>query len=268
MLKLYYNDFMFASLIKPLTSHKYLLYQLIQREIKSRYKQSIIGYFWVVLNPLAQMVVYTFVFSIVFRFPTEIPYPLFLFAALLPWTLLQGIITSGTSSLVANKVLLKKVAFPREIIPYSAVFAKLIDFFFASLMFILLMIFYKVSLASTAWMFIPIFVIQIILMTGLSLLLSTFNLFYRDVQYLVNLVLMIWMYLTPIVYPLSLVPNKYVWLYKLNPMVGIIEGYRSALFGFEFEMSIIYWSLFVSTFIFVLGFAIFKKSEKVFADIV
>jgi lipopolysaccharide transport system permease protein len=259
---------MIRKIFQPFLTHKYLLFQLVKREIKARYKQSIIGYFWVVLNPLAQMIVYTFVFSIIFKFPTEIPYPLFLFAALLPWTLLQGIIASGTLSLVANKVLLNKVAFPREIIPYSSIFAKLIDFFFASLMFILLMLFYNVSLSSTAYLFIPIFFIQLILMTGLVLLLSTFNLFYRDVQYLVNLLLMIWMYLTPIVYPLSLVPNHYVWLYKLNPMVGIVEGYRSALFGFDFELSIIYWSLFVSLFVFILGYYIFKKSEKVFADIV
>lgn len=259
---------MIATLLRPLVSHKYLLYQLVQREIKARYKQSIIGYFWVLLNPLAQMLIYTFVFSIVFKFHVEIPYPLFLFAALLPWTLLQGVITAGTASLVDNKVLLKKVAFPREIIPYSALFAKLIDFFFASIIFIILMIFYKINFGNTALLFIPIFLIQVILMAGLSLLLSTFNLFYRDIQYLANLVLMIWMYLTPVVYPLSLVPEKYVWYYKLNPMVGIIEGYRSALFGYQFEPVIIYWSLFVSILIFILGFLIFKKSEKVFADIV
>lgn len=259
---------MFRAIIKPLSSHKYLLYQLIQREIKARYKQSIVGYFWVLLNPVAQMLVYTFVFSVIFRFPTDIPYPLFLFAALLPWTLLQSSIISGTSCLVVNQILLKKVAFPREIIPYSSVFAKLIDFFFASIMFVLLMFVYQVPFANTALLFIPIFAIQVLLITGLSLFLSTFNLFYRDVQYLVNLVLMVWMYLTPIVYPLSLLPEKYLWLYKLNPMVGITEGYRAALFGFEFETSIIYWSLFISSFIFILGFVIFKKSEKVFADIV
>jgi lipopolysaccharide transport system permease protein len=259
---------MLRAITKPLVSHKYLLYQLIQREIKARYKQSIIGYFWVLLNPLSQMLVYTFVFSVVFRFPTDIPYPIFLFVALLPWTLLQGVIISGTSSLVENKILLKKVAFPREIIPYSALLAKLIDFFFASIIFILLMAFYKIPFASTSFLFFPLFLIQVILMTGLSLLLATFNLFYRDIQYLVNLVLMIWMYLTPIVYPLAMVPEDYLFLYKLNPMVGIIEGYRSALFGFKFEFNIIYWSLFVSLFIFILGFHTFKKSEKVFADIV
>lgn len=254
--------------LQPFISHKYLLYQLIQREIKARYKQSIIGYFWVLLNPLAQMAVYTFVFSIIFKFPTDIPYPLFLFAALLPWTLLQGVIISGTTSLVSNEVLLKKVAFPREIIPYSAVSAKLIDFFFASVVFIVLMLIYKVPFSSTSLIFIPLFLLQIIMMSGIALLLSAFNLFYRDIQYLTNLVLMVWMYITPVVYPLSLVPNKYVWFYKLNPMVGIIEGYRSALFGFEFEPIIIYWSALVSFVIFIIGFTIFKRTEKVFADIV
>jgi len=259
---------MLATILKPFTSHKYLLFQLIQREVKSRYKQSVIGYFWVILSPLAQMMVYTFVFSIVFKFPTEIPYPLFLFAALLPWTLLQSTITTATNSLVSNDILLKKVSFPREIIPYSVIFAKIIDFVFSSIIFIAMMMLYKVSFSNTTLIFFPIFFIQIILMTGISLMFSTFNLFYRDIQYLANLIMLIWMYLTPIVYPLSLVPNKFIWIYKLNPMVGIVEGYRSALFGFPFETTIIYWSAFISFLILILGFIIFKRSEKVFADIV
>ncbi len=259
---------MFRNILKPLTSHKYLLEQLTQREIKARYKQSIVGYFWVVLNPLAQMFVYTFVFSQVFKFPTEVPYPLFLFAALLPWTLLQGVVTTATNSLVANDILIKKVAFPREIIPYSVLLAKMIDFLFSSLMFVILMFLYKVPFSYSALLFIPLFFTQFILMTGLSLILSTFNLFYRDIQYLANLVLMIWMYLTPVVYPLSLVPEQYAEVYKMNPMVGIIEGYRAALFGTPFDLSTIYWSVVVSILTFILGYIIFKRSEKVFADIV
>lgn len=259
---------MLAIIFKPFTSHKYLLFQLIQREVKARYKQSIIGYLWVILNPLALMMVYTFVFSIVFRFPTEIPYPLFLFAALLPWTLLQSTIITATNSLVTNDILLKKVSFPREIIPYSVIFAKLIDFIFSSIIFIGLMMYYEVSFSSTTMIFFPIFFIQMILMTGISLMLSTLNLFYRDIQYLANLTLLIWMYITPIVYPLSMVPSKYTWIYKMNPMVGIIEGYRSALFGFPFETTIIYWSGFISFLVLIIGLIIFKRSEKVFADIV
>lgn len=256
-------------LILPFTSHKYLLYQLTQREIKARYKQSFIGYAWVMLNPLAQMMVYTFVFSVIFKFPTGgIPYPVFLFAALLPWTTLQVTLNTATQSLVSNAILLKKVWFPREIIPYSVVISKMIDFGFSSFVFFGLMLFYRVPLSKTTLLFIPLFLIQIILMTGMSFFLSTFNLFYRDIQYLTNLMLMVWMYLTPVVYPMSMVPDRFIFIYKLNPMVGLVEGYRAALFSLPFEPVLIVQSLFVSIFIFITGYLTFKKSEKVFADIV
>ena len=252
-------------LLRPFSQHKYLLYQLTQREIKARYKQSIVGYAWVLLNPLAQMAIYVFVFSVIFRFPTNnIPYPVYLFAALLPWTTLQVSINTATQSLVDNASLLKKVAFPREIIPYSVILAKLVDFCFSLIVFAFLLLFFRVSLASTAILFLPLFILQILLSTGISLLLTAFNLFFRDIQYLANLLLMMWMYLTPVVYPMSLVPAKYVNFYKLNPMVGIVEGYRSALFGNPFEWSIIAWSTFCSIFIFLLGFLVFKKLEKYF----
>ena len=256
------------NILKPFTTHRYLLSQLIQREIKARYKQSIIGYFWVVLNPLAQMLVYTFVFSMVFKFTTTVPYPLFLFAALLPWTLLSGVLTTATNSLVTNDVLIKKVAFPREIIPYSVIAAKMMDFVFSSVMFVFLMFFFGVPFSVSSLLFFPLFLVQIVLMTGISLAFATFNLFYRDIQYLANLMLMVWMYMTPIVYPLSLVPEKYIEIYKLNPMVGLVEGYRSVLFGTPLDMSALSWSVIVSFIVFVLGYVVFKRSEKVFADIV
>lgn len=256
------------SIFKPLTTHKYLLYQLTQREIKARYKQSFIGYFWVILNPLVQMLVYTFVFSVVVRFDTPIPYPLFLFAALLPWTLFQTSIVKATQSLVENSILLKKVAFPREIIPYAVIFSKIIDFVFSSLIFIILMLVYKLPLSLAMGLFIPFFILQFILTTGISLMLATFNLFYRDIQYLTNLLLMVWMYMSPVIYPLEMVPDRYQFIYSLNPMVGIIEGYRWALFNSPLEWSTVAWSIVSSVSIFFLGYWIFKKSEKVFADIV
>lgn len=260
---------MLKSFLQPFLHYKYLLLQLTQREIKARYKQSFVGYAWVVLNPLAQILVYTFVFSQVFRFPTNnVPYIIFLYAALLPWNFLHATISSATNGLVENAPLLRKVAFPREIIPYSISVAKILDLFVAGIVFIIFLFLFKVPLASSAILFFPLFIVQLLLTTGVSLFLSAANLFYRDVQYLTNLVLMLWMYMTPIVYPLSLVPAKYIWLYKLNPMVGIVEGYRSALFGYPFETTIIWWSVGVSVVIFFFGFIVFKKLEKVFADIV
>lgn len=260
---------MIKGLFLPFTSYKFLLYQLTLREIKARYKQSFVGYAWVILNPLAQLVVYSFVFSIIFRFPTNnIPYIVFLYAALLPWTLFQTSLSSATQSLVDNSVLLKKVAFPREIIPYAAIFAKIVDFVFSAGIFLLLILYMKVPLSWTSLIFIPLLIVQLFLTTGIGLLFSTFNLFYRDTQYLINLLLMLWMYMTPVVYPLSLVPSNYVFLYKLNPMVGIIEGYRSALFGYPFEWSIIAWATFISLSIFCVSYFFFKRSEKHFADLV
>jgi lipopolysaccharide transport system permease protein len=255
-------------LFLPFRSYKYLLIQLTQREIKARYKQSIVGYAWVILNPLAQLVVYSFVFSVVFRFPTNnVPYIVFLYAALLPWTFSQNAISSATQSLVENASLLKKVAFPREVIPYASVVAKIVDFLFSALLFIGMILILHVKLAPTAIWFIPIFGVQLVLTAAVSLLLSTFNLFYRDIQYLTNLILMLWMYMTPIVYPLSLVPKQYVYIYKLNPLVGIIEGYRSALFGYPFEPTIIFWAAGCAGVFFLFSYWVFKRNERVFADV-
>lgn len=259
----------FKQFFKPLTSYKYLLYQVTLREVKARYKQSIIGYAWIVFNPLVQLLVYSFVFSVIFKFPTGgIPYPIFLFIGLLPWTYLQSSLTTSSLVLIDNANLLKKISFPREILPYSIILAKGIDLFFSLLLLVGFMLFYKITLNPTTIFIIPLLFIQIILMAGLSLFLSTANLFYRDIQYLTNLLLLMWTYLTPIVYPLSLIPEKYIWLYKLNPMVGITEGYRSAIFNTPFDLGTILWSILISISIFIFGFWMFKKSENVFADIV
>lgn len=257
-----------SDLLLPLRSYKYLLVQLVQREIKARYKQSIVGYAWILLNPLAQLVVYSFVFSIVFRFPTNnIPYFIYLYAALLPWTFTQSALSTATMSLVDSSSLLRKVSFPREVIPYASVLSKTIDMLLSSLLFLGLIIIMRVPLAPTAILFLPIFAIQLVLTIGLSLFLSSLNLFYRDIQYLTNLVLMLWMYMTPIVYPLSLVPKQYVYLYKFNPLVGIIEGYRAVLFGYPIEYKLIAWSALFAVAIFIIGFTFFKRTEKLFADV-
>lgn len=253
----------------PFLSYKFLLWQLVLRDIRSRYKQSILGYAWVILNPLVQLLVYSFVFSVIFRFPTgNIPYSIFLFIGLLPWIYLQSSLSTATLSLVDNSDLLKKVYFPREVLIYAVIISKSIDFLFACLVLIAFLIYYQISPAITVFFVIPLFFIQVMLMSGIALMLSTFNLFYRDIQYLVNLILMLWMYLSPVVYSLALVPKSMIFLYKLNPMVGIIEGYRSAIFNYPFDKGTIVWSVLISFLIFLFGFLIFKKSEKVFADIV
>lgn len=253
----------------PFLKYKYLLNQLILREIKARYKQSILGYAWIIFNPLIQLLVYSFVFSIIFRFPTNnIPYAIFLFVGLLPWIYFQTSLSSSALVLVDNANLLKKVNFPREVLPYSVICAKSVDLFFSSLLLVFFFIYYNSSISLSIFYIIPFFILQAVLMSGLSLLLSAANLFYRDIQYVTNLMLLMWMYLTPVVYPITLVPKDYLWLYKLNPMVGIIEGYKAAVFDSPLDIPATIMSAVISISLFLLGFFVFKRSEKVFADIV
>lgn len=250
-----------------LWNDRFLLWQLTLKEVRARYKQSLLGYLWIIANPLAQLIVFTFVFSVIVRFPTgDIPYPIFLYAGLLPWTLFQGSVSTATQTLVENGPLLRKVIFPRQFLPYSVILAKLIDFCISFLLLIGLMVIYGV-VPSWKVVFVPLLLLlQIMFTTGISLVLSACNLLYRDVQYLVNLLLMLWMYLTPIVYPFSLVPERYQWLYLLNPMVGIIEGYRSLLFATPFPASWVAWSVGSTLLIYIAGRGIFHRLERVFAD--
>lgn len=252
-----------------LTDYRFLFSQLLQREIKSRYKQSFIGYLWLIISPLSQLIVYTFVFSIVLRFPTQdVPYPLFLLVALLPWSFTQNSISAATNSLVINANLLKKVAFPREIIPLSVIFAKIIDLIVSYSIFFIFFMFYGKSIPISALLMILIFFIQLVLTIGISLLLSSLNLFYRDIQYLANLLLMLWMYISPIVYPLSMVPAKYQPIYCLNPLVGIIEAYRAVIFNTEINLQLLAYSLSFAVVLFLISYFLFKKMESYFADIV
>lgn len=255
-------------LFTPFLYHKYLLSQLITREIKGRYKQSIVGYAWIIINPLSQLLVYSFVFSVITRFPTgSIPYPIFLFTGLVPWIYLQTSMTVSTACLVDNSNLIRKVYFPREILPYSVILSKFVDFFFASLLLIPFMIYYGISFQPTLFFLIPTIIIQMVLMTGLSLFFSAFNLFYRDVQYLISLILLLWLYLTPVLYPAFMVPKNLTWVYYLNPMAGIIEGYRYAYFGTDFYPQYFLSSLILSIVIFSSGFIFFRNVEGYFADI-
>lgn len=249
--------------------YRFLISQLVQREIKARYKQSFVGYFWIILNPLAQLLVYTFVVSIVFKFSIPgVPYPLFLMAALLPWIFLQSSLNASAMCLVDSSPLIRKVAFPREIIPYAVVMAKLIDLFIAVSIFLVLFVFFRVIPASSAWAVLPLLAIQVVLTMGLSLFLSAANLFYRDFQYLTTLLLMVWFYLTPIMYSVTLVPESFLPFYNLNPLVGLFEGYRAALFGTPLNWSLVGWSAVVSLIFFFASWLWFKKVEGTFADIV
>ncbi len=253
-----------------LSHYAELVRELSIREIKARYKQSVLGYAWVILNPFFQMLVMSFVFSKILRFPTlGVPYAIFLYAGLLPWNLFANSLVSSTNALVSNASLLTKIYFPREIFIISTTLAKIVDFFLASTVFILFMIFYQLPITWNILWFIPIFAIQQLFTYGLSLILASLNLFYRDIQYVLTLIVMVWMYLTPVIYPTEIFPEQYKWIFQLNPMAVIINAYRQTILGGGMpNLTSLGIGLFVSLLVTFVGIKLFKKLEGVFADVV
>jgi lipopolysaccharide transport system permease protein len=252
------------------TEYRELLSELTWREIKQRYKQSILGYAWVMLNPFFQMLVMAFVFSKLLRFDDlGVPYPIFLYAGLLPWTLFAQSLTASANSLVSNAGLITKIYFPREVFVVSTILSKIVDFFLSSIIFILFMIFFQIPLTLNIFWFIPIFLIQSVFMYSLSLLVSAFNLLYRDIQYMLNLLILVWMYLTPVIYPVEMFPEKYQWIFQLNPMAVIINAYRQVILaGSSPNFLSLGIALFLSFLLLIISYKIFKKLEGIFADVV
>jgi ABC-type polysaccharide/polyol phosphate export permease len=250
--------------------YRQLLIELTRREIVQRYKQSILGYFWVILNPLAQMLVMSFVFSQLFNVSNlGVPYSIYLFAGLLPWTLFANSLIGSTSSLVSNAGLLAKIYFPREVLVASIILSKIVDFFLASSIFILLMFFFHIQISWQILWLIPIFLIQNLFTYALGLLFAAFNLFYRDVQYLLSLILMIWMYLTPIVYAPEAFPAHYRWIFQLNPMAVLVNAYRQVvLVGSAPNFSSLALAALLASLLALAAFRLFKKLEGQFADAV
>ena len=256
--------------VKTFWRYRELLYNLTSREIKARYKQSILGYFWVILNPFMQMLVMTFVFSVIARIPSlGVPYPIFLYVALLPWNFFSTSLLSSVNSLVGNSSLITKIYFPREILVYATIAAKIVDLTLASTILVLFMIYFNIPVKISILWVPVIFLVQLIFTLGLSLILSAFNLFYRDVQYLLNLVVLLWMYLTPVIYPVEMIPDQYRFILSLNPMAVFVNAYRQVILGGnQPNLQSLGIGVIFSVGIFLLGFSLFKKLEGVFSDVV
>jgi lipopolysaccharide transport system permease protein len=240
------------------------------RLIRARYRQSLLGGIWAILQPAATVAVFSVVFVLFVPVNTgDIPYALFSYAAMVPWTLFVTSINDMVDSLVNNMALVTKIYFPREILPVSAVLARLVDFIIASILLVILLVYFKAPISFQGLIFIPLLVLfQVFLALGLGLLGSALNVFYRDVKHIIALGLQLWFYATPIIYPTSLIPDKYLSLYNLNPMAGIINSYRSIFFSQTFPETQLLYSILVSTIIFILGYWFFKKVESRFADVI
>lgn len=257
------------SYISELWHFRELLWVLTVREIKVRYKQTLLGVAWAILQPASLTLIFTIVFGIFLKVSSgPIPYPVFAYSALLPWTFFTTAVSFGSLSVVNNGNLVTKVYFPREILPLSSVAAAFFDFLMASVVFVVLLILYKIEIGLGALFGLPIIASIFILTTGISFFLSTLNVLFRDIRFVIPLVLQIWLYLTPIIYSVSQVPEKYRFLLQLNPLVSLIEGFRNTtVLGKIPNLGEVILYLGISGLIFGLGYWFFKSKEKIFADV-
>ena len=250
--------------------HRELLYFLIWRDIKVRYKQTVLGIAWAVLQPFLLMVVFSVFFGRLAKVPSDgFPYPLFTFCGLLPWQLFAHALTESSNSLVANERLITKVYFPRLVIPLSAVLTGLVDFIFAFLVLLGMMIHYGVMATSVLWT-LPLFILLAVATAlGVGLWLSALNVQYRDVRYTIPLITQCWLFLSPVAYPSSIVPEPWRLLYGVNPMAGVVEGFRWALLGkAQSPRPLLLVSVAVVTLLLMSGLYYFRRMEKTFADVI
>lgn len=255
---------------RELWASRELLYFLAWRDLKTRYAQTAIGAGWALMQPLLSTLIFTLVFSYLAKVPSDgLPYPLFAFAAILPWSLFARSLERSTLSVVTEGGLIKKVYFPRLIIPIAATFINLVDFTVGLLILMGMMTWYQV-LPQWTVLFLPLFVI-VALLTALSvsLWLSALNVKYRDVASVVPLMTQLWMFASPVLYPASLVPESLRWYYGLNPMAGVIEGFRWALLGKSApDWTMVAVSLVVVGFLLIGGVMFFRRVERTFADLI
>lgn len=252
-----------------LWAHRRLLFSLVRRDLKVRYKQTLLGAGWVVLQPLLLTAVFTLFLGKVVRVPSGgVPYPLFLYAGLLPWGFFSGAVTTGSNSIVANAYMVTKVYFPRAVIPAAAIGVRLADFLVAAVVFAFFMIYYRVPVTA-GLLLAPLLVVHLTLLTwAVTLWLSALNVRYRDVSSVLPVLLQLWMFASPIVYPPSLVSARFRWAYELNPLAGVVENLRASLLGLGFDWRGLAVSAAVTAGLLASAAYAFWRMEDEFADIV
>lgn len=236
--------------------------------MKVRYKQTIFGILWVVLQPVLMTVIFTVVLGMLARVPSNnLPYPLLVYTGLLPWTFFSSAVLGSSNSLAGNAHLITKVYFPRLIIPIAAVAGRLFDFAFAFLVLVGLMVYYRVF--TTQILLLPLFITLLILLAlGFSILFSAINVKYRDVGVALPVLIQLWMFVSPVIYSSDLVPPKFRSVYALNPMVGIIEGFRGAILGAPVNRTALLISLLFTAVLLVASSYLFRRIERTFADVI
>lgn len=256
--------------LRDLWQYRDLLFFLAWRDIKIRYKQTLLGAAWAILQPLLTMVVFSFIFGQLAQLPSEgIPYPVFTFTALLPWQLFAFALSQSSNSLVGSQHLVSKVYFPRLIIPISSVAPGLVDFVISFAVLVGLMIFYGIPLTMRLFALPLLLIFALLTALAVGLWLSALNVEYRDVRYIVPFLTQVWMYATPIAYSSTLIPERWRFLYGLNPMTGVVEGFRWVLLGKAQDPGLMFWiSVLIVLILLVSGLFYFRRMEDTFADVI
>lgn len=260
----------FAINLREFWNYHELLYFLAWRDIKVRYKQTLLGVLWAILQPLLMMLLFSLFFGKLAGLPSDgVPYPLFAFAGLLPWTFFSSAAINSGNSIVNSSNLITKVYFPRLIVPTAAVAAALLDFVITFVVLGVLLVYYRVS-PTWSMLMLPVLIAMLtVLALAFGVLMSALNVKYRDIKFALPFLIQLWFFASPIIYPSSMVPERWRWILALNPMTGIIEGFRSALFGRKpFDWMMIMISAVVSVLLLLCAVVTFKRMEKTFADIV
>jgi lipopolysaccharide transport system permease protein len=255
--------------LRDLWAYRELLYFLMWRDIKVRYKQTMLGAAWAVIQPLVTMIIFTYFFGKLARMPTDgVPNPIFFYTGVLLWTFFSNGVTNGANSLIGNSNLITKVYFPRLIIPSAAVGAGLLDFAIASVLLAGLLVYYGFSVTWGYLMILPLIVLTTLFALGVGIWFSALNVRYRDVRYALPFLIQIWFFVSPIIYPSSLVPPEWRWLLALNPFSGIVESFRAALFGRQMPWVALAYSAGVAVVMLVYSSYTFRRMERSFAEFI
>ena len=243
--------------LKEIYNYRQMIYSLVNKELKVRYKGSILGFFWTFLNPLLQLTIYTIVFSVILKSSIK-NFHIYLFVGLVPWIFFTTCIQAGSVSIVANKDLVKKIYFPRIVLPIATVNAAFMNMIYTMIVVIITVFFSEVGLSWYILLLPIIMILQYIMVLGITFIFAALNVFFRDLEYILNIVLMAWFYMTPIVYSIDMVPTEYRGIFLINPMSSIIMFYREILF---FGNIVLY-----SIIMIFIGYFVFERLQKSFAE--